>query len=262
MGWLTDLTNGVGDVALSLTGTLQSRGARKAAELQRQGQLEARALQEKNLAKTEQDLDPYRQVGLNALKDYGAAAYDNYAPEAPTQSNFNFRDFSSADLENDAGYKFRKAAGEKALMNSRASQGLLNSGATLKALADYGQGMASNEFNNAYNRYQGDRNFAQQNFAQDRMYNNNNRQQYFQDRNAQSRERFARLAQLAGMGQTATNTLGSFRSGYSGDIGRATTSAADASASGVIGATNAKTDAFSRGIDALSGVASRIAGGR
>jgi len=46
------------------------------------------------------------------------------------------------------GYQFRMDQGLRGITDSRAAQGVLNSGATSKALMDYGQGMASREFSN------------------------------------------------------------------------------------------------------------------
>lgn len=46
------------------------------------------------------------------------------------------------------GYQFQLGQGQKAITTSNAAKGLLNSGATLKALNNYGQGMAGNYFNN------------------------------------------------------------------------------------------------------------------
>lgn len=61
--------------------------------------------------------------------------------QAAAEQAFNqFRDST--------GYQFRLGEGLGAIEGSQAAGGLLNSGATLKGLADYGQGMASAEFNN------------------------------------------------------------------------------------------------------------------
>ncbi len=49
-------------------------------------------------------------------------------------------------------YKFRFNQGQQALERSAASRGMLNSGNTLAALADYGQGAASQEYGNEFNR--------------------------------------------------------------------------------------------------------------
>jgi hypothetical protein len=52
----------------------------------------------------------------------------------------------------DPSYGFRFAEGQKALERSAAAKGTLLTGGTLKALAAYGQGLASTEFGNIFNR--------------------------------------------------------------------------------------------------------------
>jgi hypothetical protein len=64
------------------------------------------------------------------------------------------RDFSMADFEADPGYAFRLSEGLKAIEGRAASRGGLLSGNTLRGLTDYGQGSASQEYTNAFNRYQ------------------------------------------------------------------------------------------------------------
>lgn len=53
------------------------------------------------------------------------------------------------------GYQFRLAEGQKAGQNQFAARGGAFSGNALKALSDYNQGMASNEFSNWWNQLQG-----------------------------------------------------------------------------------------------------------
>lgn len=64
----------------------------------------------------------------------GVYAHENYT--GPT----------AADLAADPGYQFRLKAGQEALENSAASRGMLRGGNTAKALIDYGQGAASQEY--------------------------------------------------------------------------------------------------------------------
>jgi len=67
------------------------------------------------------------------------------------------RDFGMQDFEQDPGYAFRLAEGQKAIERSAAARGGLQSGAALKAAARYGQEMGSQEYANAFNRYQTNR---------------------------------------------------------------------------------------------------------
>ena len=64
------------------------------------------------------------------------------------------RDFSMADFQADPGYAFRLSEGLKALEGRAAARGGLLSGNTLLGITDYGQNAASQEYTNAFNRYQ------------------------------------------------------------------------------------------------------------
>lgn len=62
------------------------------------------------------------------------------------------KEFTGDDLENDAGYQFRREQGMRGVEGSAAARGGLLSGAAQKAIQKYGQGLASDEFNNAWQR--------------------------------------------------------------------------------------------------------------
>ena len=130
--------------------------------------------------------------------------------------------FSGADLLAgiDPGYQFRMDQGNAALNARRAAMGNRLGGQALKDISDYNQGAASQEYGNAYNRYQTN---------QSNIY--------------------TRLANLAGIGQTQTNQnanlgsqtagqMGSNTIGAAGASGNYLTSGASAGAAGQIGSTN------------------------
>jgi hypothetical protein len=75
--------------------------------------------------------NPYNLAGVNALSDLAG-------------NNFNF--------QADPGYQFRLNQGLTGINNAMAARGMGNSGRTLKALTDYNQNFASNEYGNAYGR--------------------------------------------------------------------------------------------------------------
>lgn len=56
---------------------------------------------------------------------------------------------------NSTGYQFQLGEGSHAITGNNASKGLLNSGATAKALTNYGQNLASTSFNNYLNQLGG-----------------------------------------------------------------------------------------------------------
>ena len=55
-------------------------------------------------------------------------------------------------IANTESYKFRLGQGQQALQRSAAAKGMLGSGNVLAALMDYGQGMASTEYGNEFDR--------------------------------------------------------------------------------------------------------------
>ena len=67
--------------------------------------------------------------------------------QQPNQG-FNF------NTSQDPGYAFRLQQGTQAMEKQAAATGGFNSGGELKALTQYGQGFASNEYQNSFNRYQ------------------------------------------------------------------------------------------------------------
>lgn len=130
---------------------------------------EAARIQKEMYEQSRADLQPWREAGGRALSKMEDADY--------------MRDFTAADFQADPGYQFRMSEGMKALERSAAAKGGLMGGANLKALSRFGQDLASQEYGNAYNRFNADR-----------------------DR------RFGRLSNLSGMGQqsaaqTANNAM-------------------------------------------------------
>ena len=110
----------------------QSNAANRAAELQQQQYEQTRA-----------DQAPFREAGGRALtKLEGMADYTPFSMNAFTQ---------------DPGYGFRLKQGQKALDASFAARGGLISGNALKAATAFGQYMGSQEYQNAFNRYQTER---------------------------------------------------------------------------------------------------------
>lgn len=93
------------------------------------------------------------QAGQNRLMEYlgiggnrGATGYGDFAT-----AEFTPEDFARGV---DPGYAFRLSEGLKAVDRQAAARGGLISGAALKASQRYGQDMASQEFQNAFNRFQ------------------------------------------------------------------------------------------------------------
>lgn len=142
----------------ALLGTAGSMyAADKAAGAQKRAARDAAATQEAYYTRQEELQEPFRQAGLTAQNkiltllgleggEAGAPDYGRYA-----------KDFSMSDFVADPGYGFRMSEGMKAVERSAAARGGLLSGSTLKGIQRFGQDTASNEYINAFNRYQTNR---------------------------------------------------------------------------------------------------------
>lgn len=124
----------------------------------------------------------------------------------------DYQQFGMAQFQADPGYAFRLAEGQKALERSAAARGGLLSGGTGRALQRYGQEMGSQEYTNAFNRYQAER-----------------------------AARLAPLQSLAGVGQTTAQQIGQAGERMASNVGEAIGAGAQARASGYTGAANALT---------------------
>lgn len=140
---------------------------------------------------------PYREAGETALNKLIPLATE-YTP------------FGTQQFQADPGYAFRLSEGQKALERSAAARGGLMSGATGKALTRYGQEMGSQEYQNAFNRYQAER-----------------------------QARLNPLQSLAGVGQTASQQLAGQAGQFGSNLAETIGAGAQARASGYMGTASA-----------------------
>lgn len=145
----------------------------------------------------------------------------------------------------DPGYRARLQLGVDALNNSAASKGNLLTGGTARALNQYGQDFASNEYGNVYGR------------AFNEYLQNYNQ---FQTNQA---NKFNRYGSLAGVGQQAVNTtaqlgqqaannVGGIYMNAGNQIGNDYNLAGAARASGYVGGTNALMQGINGATNSLS----------
>jgi hypothetical protein len=259
-GWVAGaiaVSSVVGAKTAKSAAKTQAAAASEAANVQKQVADQQVALQREMYQQTRQDQMPFRQGGLeaqnrlmtllglggqtpatggggggggvvgmvaDAVRDSGAVGGGglNIDPNSPDYGKYA-RDFGMSDFQADPGYAFRLSEGQKALDRSAAARGGLISGAALKAAGRYGQDMASQEYTNAYNRYQTNRS-----------------------------NQLNPLQSLMGAGQTSTNQLGqagqNYATGVGGalgsygtNVGNLMTGAGAAQAAGQVGAANAIT---------------------
>jgi hypothetical protein len=167
--------------------------------------------------KTQANEAPYLAAGGNALTalqtGLGIGPGTNGSGTGPLNKPFTLSDF-----QNSPGYQFQVQQGENAVLNNKSALGGVNSGNTLKALTSYGQGVANQDYWNAYNAYV----------------------------NAQN-QKFGQLQTVAGSGQNAAGNLGALGTQVGASVGNNIVNAGNASAAGTVGSANA----ISNGINGL-----------
>ena len=155
---------------------MSSSAAKSAAQTSANAADRATELQRQMFERQVELQEPWRQAGVNALAKLQTAA--EYTP------------FGMQQFQADPGYGFRLAEGQKALERSAAARGGLISGAALRAAQRFGQDLGSQEYQNAFNRYQAERAAT-----------------------------LNPLQSLAGLGQTSTNALTGAAGTYGTTVG-------------------------------------------
>ena len=197
--------------AIAGSSLLGAYSANKAASTQADAQTQANQLLYQQYQQQRADLQPFVTAGAgaqNQLLTYlglpggtQGAGFGKYAG-----------DFGVNDMVTDPGYAFRLSEGQKALERTAAARGGLISGGALKAATRYGQDMGSQEYGNAYNRYQ------------------TNRQ-----------NQLAPLFALTGSGQASAAGQAAAAGNYGTQGAAGLTNIGAANAAGTVGATNALT---------------------
>jgi hypothetical protein len=181
-------------------GYLGSQAAKSAANKQADAARYAAELQQEQFNLTNEQQKPYREAGYSALSDIsGMKPYltKQYTPE----------DFTSGI---DPGYAFRLQQGREGTNRMANMAGGLISGNALKGQEDYSQGLASQEYGNAFNRFQTQRS---------NIYNT--------------------LASIANLGQTSLGQTTAAGTQAAGNIGTNIANAGAAQAGGIVGSANA-----------------------
>ena len=181
-----EIINSVADIFGQGPASKQANAVESAAQKGADAASQSLNLQREMFNKQIELQEPWRAAGVNALTKMRGGDYS-----APPTFAFNY------NQNTDPGTQFRLQQGLNAMNATAAARGGLISGNALKAGQDYGQAQGSQEYQNAFNRYLTSYN-AGTNQA-NTMYN--------------------RSASLAGIGQTATNQLGSQAGQYGANAG-------------------------------------------
>jgi hypothetical protein len=196
--------------ATVVTGAMSADAASKAADAQTAAAQSAQALQDKQYNQTRNDQLPFLQGGYagenKLLTLLGLTGGNTKDPNFGSMG----KSFGMSDFQADPGYQFRLSEGLKGLDRTAAARGGLISGQALKAASAFSGQQASDEYQNAYNRY-----------------------------NANRAAILNPLQSLAGAGQTQSNALATQSQNYANSAGDAMMQAGNAKASGYIGTANA-----------------------
>jgi hypothetical protein len=160
------------------------------------------------------DQQPFLTAGTGAVNRLGAGVAPGGEFGAAMPFNFQYSE--------DPGAAFRMSEGIKALDRSAASRGGLLSGATMKGAQRYGQDLASQEYNNAFNRYV--TGFNANTGERNQLYN--------------------RLAGVAGTGQTTAGQLASQGANMASNIGNAYMTSAANTGNAAMAAAGQRQSAF------------------
>lgn len=203
--------------ATVVSGVMGSNAASSAAGAQAAASAEQARVQKEMFDKQVELQAPFREAGLkgqNQLLDLlglsgntSAAGYGSMA-----------KSFTGEDMYKDPGYAFRLNEGVKALDRSAAARGGLLGGNQLRGVTQFGQDYGSQEYQNAFNRFQAER-----------------------------QARLNPLQSLAGQAQTSANTLTNAAGNLGNVLGEAAINAGNARASGYIGSANAISGAIGQG---------------
>lgn len=210
---------GVGAAGAIGGGMIASSASKKASKAQAAAQQAGLDAQERMFLRQTELQEPFREAGItaqNQLLNYMGLG----TPTDTTSFGKYARDFGAEDFTQDPGYAFRLSEGQKAIDRSAAARGGLQSGSALKAAARYGQDMGSQEYQNAFNRYQVNRS-----------------------------NQLNPLQSLMGAGQSATNTMTSSAANYGNQMNEGLTGIGNARASGYVGGANALTSAIGQGLN-------------
>ncbi len=148
------LTVGLIGAGSSILGGLFGKSAaQKAAEQQAAAAAQANQFVQGNTTNIQEIVNKHAAEAQNMIQG-NFAPYQGLGNTAVGGLNTALQNPFQFNLADDPGYQFRLAQGQKAIEQSAAARGGAVSGGALKALTQYGQGFASNEYQNAFARHQ------------------------------------------------------------------------------------------------------------
>jgi hypothetical protein len=175
-----------------ISGVLGASAANKASKAQQNSANAATAEQKRQFDISNANMQPWLQSGQQGLNDLNALSNGD-----------------SSKFFTDPGYQFALSEGQRGVGSSFAARGGAASGNALKALSQFNQGLASQQYGDYYNR----------------------------------------TAARAGMGQQTVNSLANLGQNYANNAGQTMMASGDARASGIIGSANSLSQGIAGGLN-------------
>jgi uncharacterized protein YukE len=234
LGSLGQLGLGLGSIGASLYGANQAKkgmnaqieAGDRAAALEAQSAADQLKLQREIWEKQQADYKPYLEQGT-----YGINRLGDLMKKGSGQLNNPFDTYLKSvglaggkfDTSNPA-YQFQLKQGQQALDRSAAARGMGYSGAQMKAAQQFGQGLASQEYDKQYNRA-----------------------------NSEFGDYYNRLAGLSQGGQQAAGSMANAGSNYASNAGNTFANLSNAQ-TGILGQqANARASGYAANVNAISG---------
>lgn len=199
---LKDIAGLAGPAANLIGGLFGANAAKRAGDIQAGAADRATQAQLEMYGNTQKNLAPWLGQGvtsLNQIRDLTSS------PNSPLLKPFGLEDFNASPA-----YNFNLQEGQRAIDNAARARQTYYAPATMRDIAKYSQGQASNEFQNAYSNY---------NTNMGNIWN--------------------RLYSLSSGGQNAASNLGAFGTTVGSQIGQNIQGAGNAQAAGTVGGANA-----------------------
>jgi hypothetical protein len=220
----------VGGLSANAAANKQVKATEAATAAQTESTDKSIAAQERMFNRQVELQEPFRQTGLTAQNRLADLLGISGRTNAPGYG-YGLQPFNMATYQADPGAAFRLKRGLEAVERTAAARGGLLSGNQLRGVTELGQDLASQEYQNAFNRFQSERSNI-----------------------------LNPLQSLAGVGQTSTNALTSAAGNLGANIGSAygqlgqniganVVAAGNARASGYMGTANALSNAVGQGLN-------------
>ena len=216
------IISGIASAVAGVAGAaISSSGAQSAAKTQAQASQHATDVQQAEFQQIQGLEQPFVQAGTTTLAQLlsgiGAGGGNNSGTGALNAP------FTAADYQQSPGYNFQFQQGEQAILDAQSATGGVNSGNTLKELTSYGQGVANQDYWQAYQAYV----------------------------NAQN-QKFSQLDTVVASGQNAVADLSAAGQNTANNVSNNIIGSGNAQAASQVAGANAASSAVTGGLSSLS----------